>query len=162
MHTKIAKSTRHKVLLLLLLRRLMCTKMPSLLFSHVHFMLFFLNIFYALFLFLLAYVLFMLFMFALRLSFLFSRVLFMLFMPHKRLFFSWTFLCTFKTAFIFYLLMYFLCFLCLWDFFLKGIKLPQYHHLLYYWDIITKYFYRHNTFLLSQYISIITIHFHHY
>ena len=30
----------------------------------------------------------------------------------------------------------FLCFLCLWDLFSKGIKLPHYHHLLYYFNTI--------------------------
>ena len=35
--------------------------------------------------------------------------------------------------------MCFLCFLCLWGFFVKGMKLLQYHHLLYYYNILKKY-----------------------
>ena len=51
----------------------------------------------------------------------------------------------------------FLCFLCLWDLFLKAVKLPQYHHLLYYYIIII-HCNHHNPFLLLQYSSFTTIY----
>ena len=47
---------------------------------------------------------------------------------------------------------HFLWFLCLWDLFLKDIKLPQYHQLLYFcnhYNIFHHNFYDHNLFLSS-------------
>ena len=93
-------------------------------------------------------------------SFLFAYVRFVLFVPNKQLSFSLMFLCAFKTVFVFIFLRAFYVFYACQVFSQKGIKLPQYHHLIYYY-IITIYFHHQNTFPSSQYIFIITIHFHY-
>ena len=133
MRTKLAKSTRRKALVF---RRFMPTKNAAFFICLCAFCVFYpflpLRRFYAclrLFLFLFAYVRFALFVLALRLSFLFAYVLFMRFMSNKRLSSSQTFLCAFKTVFVYFCL----CVFCDCEvFFVKGIKLPQYRHLLYY------------------------------
>ena len=83
---------------------------------------------------------------------------------NKRLSFQ-TFLCIFKTAFLFAYVRFMLFMLV--GYFLKSIKLPQCHHLLYYLtslqyiSIIRILFYHYNTLSLLQYISIIAILFHY-
>ena len=66
------------------------------------------------------------------------------------------FLCAFETL-SFYLLTCSLCFLCLLDLFVKVIKLPQYHHSLYYCccHVLTLYM---STFLISVGIFLFVIH----